>query len=108
MSEMEQKIFRIILHAGQAKNEAMEAVDLAMDGFVKQAEAKLEKAREELDLAHGLHTELLGQEARGELRSSPSLLLVHAENHLMSGGTELRLSSTITKLCGKLVERGSL
>ncbi|MFC4768351.1 PTS lactose/cellobiose transporter subunit IIA [Effusibacillus consociatus] len=108
MSEMEQLQFKIILHAGQAKNEAMEAVDLAMNGRIEEAEAKLVTARTELAAAHSLHKELLGQEARGELQLPPSLLLVHAENHLMSGVTELQLSNTIVKLCGKLVAKGSL
>lgn len=105
---MEQLIFTIILHAGQAKNEAMEAVELAMDGRIEQAEEKLAAARKELDLAHSLHSELIAKEAGGELTATPSLLMVHGQNHLMSGVTELQLSGTIVKLCGKLRDHGCL
>ncbi|MBP2645776.1 MAG: phosphotransferase system lactose/cellobiose-specific subunit [Firmicutes bacterium] len=103
----EQEVFEIIIHAGNAKAEAYEALKAAQSGeFIKAAEA-FERAEKELNLAHRVQTETIQQEAAG-VKSEVTLLMVHAQDHLMSAITEknlivgmVELHKTIRQLAAK-------
>lgn len=82
MSEKEYEIaFEIILHAGNAKNDALEAMKEARLGRFAEARQKLDEANEELTESHKIQTDLLQGEAKGQ-RTEMSLILVHAQDHL--------------------------
>jgi PTS system cellobiose-specific IIA component len=83
---MEKVIFQIILHGGNARSFAMEAISLAKSGEFEKAEQKLEQSGKEVTEAHQTQTELIQQEAGGK-RAEVSLLLVHAQDHLMNALT---------------------
>ncbi|UOQ94542.1 PTS lactose/cellobiose transporter subunit IIA [Halobacillus shinanisalinarum] len=83
---IEQVSFEIILHAGNARSSAMEALQVVKQGEYKQADNKMEEAESELHKAHQTQTSLLQKEASGE-RTTPSVLLVHAQDHLMTAMT---------------------
>ncbi|NNG67860.1 PTS lactose/cellobiose transporter subunit IIA [Caldanaerobacter subterraneus] len=80
---LEQIIFTIISHAGNARSNAFEALKYAKEGNFGKAEECLKKASEELLEAHHVQTDMIHKEAAGE-KQEVTLLLVHAEDHLMN------------------------
>ena len=83
MDTIETKAFHLILHGGNARSCSMEAIDCAKRGEFTEAEAKLQEALEELKEAHRVQTELIQKEAGGE-KTEVTLLMVHAQDHLMT------------------------
>jgi PTS system cellobiose-specific IIA component len=81
--EFEVTIFTMISHSGEARSSSMEAIAYAKKGDFIQAAACLEDANRKLDLAHGEQTKLIQSEAQGK-KVEISLLLVHAQDHLMN------------------------
>ncbi|MFE7084178.1 PTS lactose/cellobiose transporter subunit IIA [Priestia megaterium] len=78
--------FQIILHGGNSRSYSMEALKFARTGQIEQAKEALKNAKEELNLAHQIQTNLIQGEARGD-KSEISLLLIHAQDHLMNAIT---------------------
>ncbi len=83
MMNSEQIVFTIIMHAGDARSHALEALRYAREGNSDEAEKSMAKAKTELVEAHHIQTELLQAEARGE-KQEINLLLIHAQDHLMT------------------------
>ncbi|MGB9779825.1 MAG: PTS lactose/cellobiose transporter subunit IIA [Caldanaerobacter sp.] len=81
--DLEQIVFTIISRAGNARSNAFEALKYAKEGDFKKAEECLKKAGEELLEAHHVQTDMIHKEAAGE-KQEVTLLLVHAEDHLMN------------------------
>lgn len=81
--DSEQIVFTIIMHAGDARSHALEALRYAREGNNTEAEKSMAKAKTELVEAHHIQTELLQAEARGE-KQEVNLLLIHAQDHLMT------------------------
>ena len=73
--------FEIILNAGNAKSLAMSAIECARTYDFDEANSLVNQANEELNLAHHTQTKLL-QESVTNLNITPSLLMVHAQDHL--------------------------
>ncbi|GLO66941.1 MULTISPECIES: PTS lactose/cellobiose transporter subunit IIA [Oceanobacillus] len=84
--ELQVLSFQIILHAGNARSEAMEALQLARNGEFNEAELKLETADKEFTEAHHIQTSLLQDEANGTIPEF-SIILIHAQDHLMNALT---------------------
>lgn len=80
---MEEIIMKLIVESGEAKSAAFEAIHAARKGEFKQAEERLKFAGTHLMEAHHRQTALIQQEATGE-RHEVSLLMVHAQDHLMT------------------------
>lgn len=80
---MEDIIFQIITFSGEAKSCSLEAVQIAKKSDIKGAKEKLELANQKLKEAHKFQTQLIQREAGGE-DMKVSLLLVHAQDHLMN------------------------
>lgn len=83
IENMEVIIFEIISQGGTAKGLAYEALDAAEKGDFERAEQLLKEADTCLGEAHKIQSNLIQAEARGE-RADLSLLLVHAQDHLMT------------------------
>ncbi|MFS0751091.1 PTS lactose/cellobiose transporter subunit IIA [Oceanobacillus sp. 1P07AA] len=84
--ELQVLSFQIILHAGNARSEAMEALQLARNGEFNKAELKLDAADKEFAEAHHIQTSLLQSEANGNVPDF-SIILIHAQDHLMNALT---------------------
>ncbi|WP_409294230.1 PTS lactose/cellobiose transporter subunit IIA [Peribacillus sp. SCS-26] len=97
MDSMEQIVFTIILHGGNGKSSSMEAIQAAKKGDFIGARAKLKEAAEALNEAHKTQTELIQAEIRGE-RADTSLLMVHAQDHLMNALTIKDLAAEFVDL----------
>lgn len=85
-SIMMESIMGLIVHSGNAKSECMEAIQLAKKGDFDGAKEKFQLANEALGEAHRAQTSLLTQEAKGE-NVEVSMLLIHAQDHLMNSIT---------------------
>jgi PTS system cellobiose-specific IIA component len=97
MENSEQIIFQIILHGGNGKSCAMEAITAAKQGDFTGARTKLTQAGDALNAAHHIQTSLIQGEIRGE-KSELSLLMIHAQDHLMNAITMRDLAAEIVEL----------
>ena len=80
---MEEIILNLIMHSGEARSYAMEALQLAKAGKFKEARETIMKANDELGHAHNAQANLIKGESDGK-KTEVSLLLVHAQDHLMT------------------------
>ncbi|MEX3744911.1 PTS lactose/cellobiose transporter subunit IIA [Lysinibacillus xylanilyticus] len=92
-----ESIMGLIVHSGNTKSECMEAIQLAKKGLIQQAKEKIQLANDALIEAHHSQTALLSQEARGE-KVEVSMLLIHAQDHLMNAITFRDLASEMIEL----------
>lgn len=83
---IEEQIMQIILYSGNAKSTAFEAIQAAKANNFEQANELIERANEEMSSAHRVQTYLIQSEIRGE-KVETSLLLIHAQDHLMNAIT---------------------
>lgn len=83
MGNLEEVVFQIILHGGNGKSSAMEAIAAAKQGDFSAAREKIQEAGEALNQAHHIQTSLIQSEIRGE-KNEISLLMIHAQDHLMN------------------------
>lgn len=79
----EQMIFGLITASGNAKSDAMEAIQHAKIGDISEARAAIKRAEESLKDAHRTQTSLIQNEAKGD-KIEVSILLIHAQDHLMN------------------------
>jgi PTS system cellobiose-specific IIA component len=80
---LEMIIMNIINYSGEARSLCMEGISYAKKGDLKRARANIEEANEKIACAHKSQTKLIQSEAQGE-KQDFSLLLVHAQDHLMN------------------------
>ena len=104
----EEIIFTIILHAGNARAEAYEALRAAQAGDFDKAAEHLRQAEEEVSAAHRVQADMIQQEAQGN-KVEITLLFVHAQDHLMTALSEknlienmVEMQKTIKQLAAKL------
>lgn len=83
---METIIMELIVNSGNARSRAMEAIEAAKNGNVVKAKEKIKESEEDLGKAHNVQTTLIQNEANGN-KAEVSLLLIHAQDHLMNAMT---------------------
>lgn len=101
---MEERIMKLILHAGNARSDSFLAIKVAKNCEFEKAESLLTQARKETVKAHKYQTELIQKEASGEPQEI-SLLLVHAQDHLMTALAIRELASELVSLMVLVEER---
>lgn len=82
----EQISFQIISHSGQARSHILESLRRYREGDVEGCRTLVSEASEMISKAHAVHFHLIQKDAQGEGRPL-TLLLMHAEDHLMSTQT---------------------
>lgn len=87
---MEEIIFEIIVHAGNARALAYEALKSAQAVEIEAIDSILDNCKKEMTLAHNMQTKLVQDEIRGE-DIKISLLLIHAQDQLMTTMSEQTL-----------------
>jgi PTS system cellobiose-specific IIA component len=87
-SEMEQILFNLILHAGEARTKAKEAAEYAKERDWESAQTLMDEANEEQLKAHEVSAQLIKQEAKGE-KVDFSILLAHALDLLILAWSEI-------------------
>ena len=98
---LEMIIFQLITHSGDAKSLLFEAIQIAKTGDFTGAEEKITKAEEHLAMAHKQQTALIQNEAQGNT-TEVSLLLIHAQDHLMNTIMFKDLAKEFVELYGRL------
>ncbi|MGL4773064.1 MAG: PTS lactose/cellobiose transporter subunit IIA [Clostridium sp.] len=98
---MEEIILNLIMHSGEARSYAMEAMELSRNGKIDEAKELIQKSNEELGHAHNSQTSLIQAEAGGE-KAEFSLLLMHAQDHLMTTMTLKDLANEIIAIHARL------
>ncbi|TYS67554.1 PTS lactose/cellobiose transporter subunit IIA [Sutcliffiella horikoshii] len=93
--------FQLILHSGNARSLAMEALQKAKKGEFHKASELIEAADGEFLKAHRFQTDLIQAEAKGDKYDIP-VLLVHAQDHLMNALTVKDLTQEFIALYQKL------
>ncbi|MCW0952526.1 PTS lactose/cellobiose transporter subunit IIA [Weissella ceti] len=81
-----QVVMGIIMHAGNSKGLAHEALAAAKTGDFEAAHDFMSKADSALSEAHNVQTDMLTKEAQGE-HTEVNLYMVHAQDHLMNAIT---------------------
>lgn len=84
--ELEMIIMNIINYSGEARSLCMEGISHAKKGDIDAARINIDKANEKIGCAHKSQTKLIQLEAQGE-KQDLSLLLIHAQDHLMNAIT---------------------
>ena len=95
---------QIILHAGDARNDVMEALKQCEEENFDGIEELLNKANANIVKAHKIQTETVQSEARGE-EPIFSLLFAHAQDHIMTVKSEYEMAKRIILLFNKLNKR---
>lgn len=90
----EQVIMQLISQGGSARSNSIEAIRKARERDLKASELLMQKAHDDLVKAHNLQTKLLQKEVNGE-GEAPTLLMVHAQDHLMNAMTVNDLAKEI-------------
>ncbi|WP_378951477.1 PTS lactose/cellobiose transporter subunit IIA [Pelosinus sp. sgz500959] len=83
MEISEEVIFKIIVYSGGARSDIFEAFQLCKNGQYAEAQTSLDSAKEQLQAAHKVQTDLIQKEAAGD-STVVKLLMVHAQDHLMT------------------------
>ena len=104
--EVEAIVINLVVHGGDAKSYAIEAIKCARLGKFDQADMFLKQSSESLNRAHEFQMERIQQEIIGQDNKPLSLLMVHGQDHLMCALTTRDLAVQIVELC-KQVTTGS-
>lgn len=86
MKGLELQCFQIISAVGTARSSYIEAIQEAKKGAFEKAEECIKEGEKSFTQGHLAHAELIQQEA-GDTPVQINLLLVHAEDQLMSAET---------------------
>lgn len=101
MKNEEEAVFQLILHAGNGRSSALEALAAVKEKDFELAKVKLKESSAELAKAHHIQTSLIQQEINGK-KVELSLLMIHAQDHLMNAITVRELVSEIVAIHEKL------
>lgn len=94
-------VMGLIVFGGNAKSDAMEAIQAAKAGDFELAEEKIAAAEASLVQAHHAQTGMLTEEAQGN-SVEVTLLTVHSQDHLMNAITFTDLAKEIIAVYQKL------
>jgi PTS system cellobiose-specific IIA component len=99
--ELQVAAFEIILDSGNSRSIVHEAFDAMREGDFELAEAKLQESNEELLKAHQAQTKLL-QEYAGGTEIKIEIIMVHAQDHLMTTMTLREVALEMLELYKKI------
>jgi len=95
--DIEAVSMQLLVNSGDAKSHAMEAIQSAKHGDIMEAREKIRKAEGYLTAAHRFQTEIIQEEAEGQLEKL-TVLLAHAQDHLMSAITVIDMAKEFIDL----------
>ena len=106
MEGLELVAFNIISSVGTARSSYIEAIQKAKEGDFEGAEALIKEGDEVFVEGHNAHAGLLQQEAEGGPGSTLSLLILHAEDQLMSAEGFKTIAQEFIEVYKKFKELG--
>ncbi len=101
---MKEIIMDLIIHSGEARSYAMEGIQLAKIGDLEGARSLIEKASIQLGKVHKSQTALIQDEA-SDNKIEISMLLIHAQDQLMTTMVLKDLANEIIDLYEKLNQK---
>lgn len=101
MEGLELICFEMIAANGSARSYFMEAIAAAKDGDFTEAAGLMEEGEKMLEEGHHAHGNLLSQEASGD-KVKVDLLLIHAEDQMMSAETFRIMAVEIIEIYSRL------
>lgn len=100
--EFLQAAFKIIMPAGDARNNAAASMNALLDGDDEKADELLKEARGNILEAHKVQTELIQAEAAREMSTGTStkvpMLFIHAQDTLMTIMSEVNLTEAMERM----------
>jgi cellobiose PTS system EIIA component len=96
-SEYERMIVEIISSSGTARSHIFEALKEAKEYNFEKMDELLDMADNELNIAHSFQTNIIREEMKKE-NDSVTLLMVHAQDHLMTSMLARDLAEDIANL----------
>ena len=100
----EEVSMQIILHGGNARAAAYDAASFARKGDIAEAEKALLEAEKEIQEAHHIQTQAI-QNCNVQQNISTPLIMVHAQDHLMTAMAEKNLIMELIHLYKKFYEQ---
>lgn len=94
----------IILHAGEARNQAANAMKAELEGDKEKAQELMRSAKEYVKNAHLSQTKIIQDEARGN-KIEICLLFIHAQDTLMTIASEIDIMEQMIKMNRTLEEK---
>ena len=98
MEGLELACFEIISNVGMAKTCYINAIHKAEEGEYEEAKKLIEEGNEHYAEGHKAHVEMIQKEASGESVET-CLLLIHAEDQMMSAETFQVPAGEFIKMC---------
>lgn len=99
--ELEEVVMGLIINSGQARSLAYAALKQAKQGDFAAAKTMMDQSRMALNEAHLVQTKLIEGDV-GEGKMKVSLVLVHAQDHLMTSMLARELITELIELHEKL------
>lgn len=103
LDELTNVSMKIILHAGDARLKAEEAIELAKQKDINNALILLDEAQIDIRKAHTSQTTIIQNEMSG-IKYDISLLFNHAQDTLMTVMSEIKLTRAIIELYEVVLE----
>lgn len=101
MQDLEEVVMGLIINSGQARSLAYSALKKAKEGDFEQARSVMAQSRMALNEAHLIQTKLI-EEDQGEGKTKVNLVLVHAQDHLMTSMLARELIAELIELHEKI------
>ncbi|AEX54374.1 PTS system chitobiose-specific IIA component [Rahnella aquatilis CIP 78.65 = ATCC 33071] len=101
MQDLEEVVMGLIINSGQARSLAYAALRKAKEGDFEQAYAVMAQSKMALNEAHLVQTKLI-EDDQGEGKTKVSLVLVHAQDHLMTSMLARELIAELIELHEKI------
>lgn len=98
---METVTMQLIVNSGDARSKAMEAITCAKAGNFSESAERIREAKESLTKAHEFQTSLIQEEASGNVEKV-TILMAHAQDHLMNAITVIDMASEFVDLYAKI------
>ncbi|MGL5601537.1 MAG: PTS N,N'-diacetylchitobiose transporter subunit IIA [Silvania sp.] len=100
-NDLEEVVMGLIINSGQARSLAYAALKKAKLGDFEAAKAMMAESRTALNEAHLVQTKLIESD-QGEGKMKVSLVLVHAQDHLMTSMLARELVAELIELHEKI------
>ncbi|MBT9779006.1 PTS lactose/cellobiose transporter subunit IIA [Clostridium sp. MCC353] len=96
-TNQELTIMELVVNAGEGRSFAMEALKAARTGDYEKAGDLVKKSEQSIQNAHKSQIDIISKEAAGE-PFPVSLLMVHAQDHVMNAMTVLDLAKEMIQM----------
>ncbi len=94
----EEIMTQLILHGGNARGAAYEALDEAEEYNFDEAEKLMEEANDEFLKGHKYQTQLIQNQDENAV---PSFVMIHAQDHVMTAQAEIQLIKRMINILRK-------